>query len=651
MQIFRKDQVIFLEDVALRVCRALGSSEVQLENVSTGELSTRKTFSLCQAYAEGRLKTVADRKHELSAGVVRARPAARMTGMSDSARAETRRRMDILNHLQKMGSFEKSRKDLRVDLRLLAAVRGEVRPPHESTIYRWRRKYLKAHQDVRALFVEFDKQGGKGQTRLNSAVEALIDDKIETVFLAAKRGSATDVYDAVFLAIQLENAKRPDAEHLAVPGLRTIQRRIADLYAFERAVAEYGPREAERRFASHGRARKVARILEIVEIDHTLVDLMVTDDNRIVVGRPTLTVVLCRASRCVLGFHLSLAGHGVPAVFSALRHAMLPKTYLLKRYGDLCLDWPCFGWPERIVVDNGREFHADAIRDAMASLEVLVEYAGSRDPNDKPFVERFLRTFNYTFIHKLQGTTLSNVHERVGFQAEKEACLTLAELDQMIHVWICDVYHRRPHAGLDGRAPIDVWNEGAQAYPPQLKMNRADIDIEFSDLKQSALQHYGIDLNNFVYASPRLALLRRMLPKDAGVTVKWPRNEAGHIWVWDTTANEYFEVPNKETEYAGLTVEQAKAAKKRKAEGSPDYRQTNAEAKAINAETVAAALADKKLKARRRGARHDNQTSDDFRDHAGESAPAEPPVEAPPPPPVVHAKVKVDVPEDVESEA
>jgi putative transposase len=348
MQIFRKDQVIFLDDVALRVRRAIGASEVQLENASTGELSMHKSFNLYQAYEEGRLKTAAERKHELSDGVVRARPAARMTGMSDNAKAETRRRMDILIHLQRMGSFEKSRKGLREDLRLVAAIRGEARPPHESTVYRWRRKYLRAQQDVRALFVEFDKQGGKGGTRLDPAVEALIDEKIEAVFLGAKRGSAADVYDAVFLAIQLENAKRPEADHLAVPGLRTIQRRIADLYAFERAVAEFGHREAERRFASYGRARQVMRILEIVEIDHTPVDLMVTDDNRIVIGRPTLTIVLDRASRSVLGFHLSLAGHGVPAVFSALRHAMLPKTYLSKRYADLNLDWTCFGWPERM---------------------------------------------------------------------------------------------------------------------------------------------------------------------------------------------------------------------------------------------------------------------------------------------------------------
>lgn len=187
---------------------------------------------------------------------------------------------------------------------------------------------------------------------------------------------------------------------------------------------------------------------------------------------------------------------------------MLPKTYLTKLYADLGLEWPCFGWPERLLADNGREFHSNSLRDAMANLGVLVEYAGSRDPNDKPFVERFLRTFNYTFIHKLPGTTLSNVHQRIGIQAEKEACLTLGELDRMIHVWICSVYHVRPHRGLDGRTPIDVWVTGAKAFPPQLKMDRDALDIELSQSDRRDLHHYGVEINSFVYASQRLATLR-----------------------------------------------------------------------------------------------------------------------------------------------
>jgi putative transposase len=426
------------------------------------------------------------------------------------------------------------------------------------------------------------------------------------------------------------------------------------LYSFELALANYGRKEAERRHAFNGKSRSVDRILELVEIDHTPADILVVDETGEVRGRPMLTILLDRHSRCVLGYLLSLAGHGTPAVFSALRHALLPKTYLESRYGGK-LDWPCYGWPERILMDNGREFHADAVRDALANIGVVTEYAGSRDPNDKPYIERFNRTINYTLIHKLPGTTLSHVHKRVGFKSEAEACLTLEQLDELIHVWICDKYHRRPHAGLSGRAPIDVWNESAKAHPPLLKMNREDVDIEFCEVEERQLQHYGVDNNTFTYASPQLSLLGRMLPKSRTVTIKAPRHDMGFIWVWNQIDKEYIRVPNKDDQFNGLTLEQARAVKKRLVEAAPDYRLTNARADAVRNEIVQEAMADKKLKARRKGARLANQTSNSFRNegkaavaiqHAEFDAGAEPRGDATKVPSVV-----VEFPEDVEAEA
>jgi putative transposase len=523
-----------------------------------------------------------------------------------------------------MGSFEKSKADLRKDLELVAAARGDYRRVHESTVYRWRRRFLLAERDVRALFAQFDKQGGRDKPRLDPEVEGLIDTAIDEEVAKHKGLHAVDVHLAVFLAVQHANTKRTESEHLKAPGLRTIQRRLADLYSFEMALANYGLKEAERRHAFHGKSRSVDRILEIVEIDHTPVDLLVVDESGKVIGRPMLTVLLDRFSRCILGFHLSLAGHGTPAVFSALRHALLPKTYLEERYGGK-LDWPCYGWPERILMDNGREFHADAVRDALANISVLTEFAGSRDPNDKPHIERFNRTFNYTFVHKLPGTTLSHVHKRIGFKAEAEACLTMEQLDELIHVWICDKYHRRPHSGLYGRAPIDVWTEGARAHPPQLKMNREDIDIEFCDVEEKRLQHYGIDHNTFEYGSTQNTMLGRMLKDPRKVTIKAPRYDVGFIWVWNIHDKEYIKATNKDEQFNGLTLEQAKAVKKRLAEGAPDYQLTNAQADAVCNEIVTEALADKKLKTRRKGARMANKTSSGFRGEADAAEANQPP--------------------------
>ena len=611
-----KNQTVFLDEVEYLVISNSLTDGVLLENKQTGERAHFDTYRLVTKYLTGEFLTSAQRKAELRAGKGSSRPPARMGGLSSEAKKETHRRIDMLVRLQKIGSFNGSREDLRRGIAFVAAARNDGRIPHESTVYRWKRKYLKAQGDVRALFARFDERGGKGLSRLDPRIEAMIDDAIEQIALTQRKCCAQDILDHVLLAVQKTNKTLPLERQLSTPSKRTIQRRMLLISEFDLTVAASSLREADRRFAIQGRSRGVSRILELVEIDHTPIDLIVTNEAGDAVGRPTATVVLDRASRCVLGFHLSLAGHGVPAVFEALRHALLPKVYLTQRYKDLGLDWPCFGWMERVVMDNGTEFHADAVADALLNLGIACEFAGSRDPNDKPFIERFLRTLNYGFIHKLPGTTLDKVHKRVGFKAEDDAVLTLGELDRLIHVWICNVYHRRGHNGLDGRAPLTVWLESAKAFPPQLKMNAADVDIEFCEVAESRLQRYGIDLNTFVYSSPRLLTMGRLLPSAAKVNVKWPRNDVGYVWVWDITTQEYFKVGNKEPEYAGLTLDQAKAARSAKSASDPCYRRTVAEAGAIVREQIAQAGESRKMAVRRKGSRLANETTRPIRDGA-----------------------------------
>lgn len=620
MSFFRKDQILVLCDVEYHVINSSMEGDVLLENIATGERRMHQSANLLRAYVAGHLLTDNEARATKPVRVKKIGTSAGMDGMSTAAKAETRRRIDYINKLESLGAFDGSTEDLRGHLQEIAKCRNESRPPHTSTIYRWRKRYLKAQKDVRALSAQFDKQGGKGKTRLDAEVEVNLFESIDKIVLGQKVFSAEEVLDDVSVKIAASNAQKPKSEQINVPSLRTVQRRIAELCGYDLAVGKFGKREADRRYALMQGSRAVSRILEIVEIDHSPIDLLVTDsDRQKPIARPVITVVLDRKSRCVLGYHLSSAGYGVAAVFEAVRHALLPKTYLNERYAELELTWPCHGWPEKIVMDNGREFHANAVADALQALSIIAEFAASREPNDKACVERFLRTLNYGLIHKLPGTTLAKAHKRIGFKSEDEAALTLEDLDRIIHVWICDVYHKRPHVGLNYRAPLDVWLDGAAAHPPLLKLNQKDLDIELGEVETSALQHYGIDLNTHVYRSQRLLTLRRMLPNKPKVTVKWSKNDVGYIWVWDEIQSEYIKVPNANQEYAGLTLEQAKAAKKAHAASDVDQQPARAAARAVIRDMVTGALGDKKLKSRKRGSRLDNRNSKALRH--GESTP------------------------------
>jgi len=365
----------------------------------------------------------------------------------------------------------------------------------------------------------------------------------------------------------------------------------------------------------------VTRILELVEIDHTPADIIVVNEDRATIGRPDMTIVLDRRSRCVLGFHLSLAGHGTPAVFEALRHALLPKTYLKDSYAELNLTWNCFGWFERVLMDNGAEFHAEAVADALLSLGISSEFAPSREPNAKPFVERFNRRINYELIHTLPGTTLDHHYNRVGFDPFKEAALTLEELDRACHKWICEKYHRLPHRGLGGRSPQEVWDKEAKITPPLLKMNMEDIDIEFCEVTTSKVQHYGIDLNTFRYDSNKLQALRAALPRDSKVTVKWGRRDVGFVWIWDAINQEFFKAQNREPDYNGVTLEQAKAHRAHVTSDDAKADLNPARADEAVREMASHAMKATKHAQRRKGSRLANKSSKDSRETASAESP------------------------------
>ena len=611
-QPFNAGQILYLSAVPYAVIQTLNGGKVDMQNKLTGAFESFAAHTLLEEYVAGTLKTQGPDSLCSPISRKKCKPA-RMDHLSVRSRAETRRRMDYLVRAERANWPDLSSEERTNVLREIAKARNESWPPHESTILRWQREYRRAGEDVRALFCLQSERGGKGASRLHREVEQLLLHEIEKTFERSRSWSAEVIHLALQNAINLRNAERTRDDQLICPSLRTLQRRLARMPAYDVAVAKHGVTEANRRFARLGASRATYRILELVEIDHTPIDILVVNEDGLPIGRPMLTVVLDRYSRCILGFHLSLAGSGTEAVFEAIRHALLPKTYLQLRYADLNLEWPCFGWFNKLLMDNGREFHSGALEDALLNIGIITEYAGSRQPNDKPFVERFQKTLNYSFIHTLPGTTLAKVHHRIGFKSESEAAITLETLDKLIHIWICDVYHRRPHMGLGKRTPLDVWNESARVNTPELKLDADRLDIEFGQRTVCTLQKYGIDLQTFRFHSDRLLQLIKRLPPHSKVEVKWTKSEAGWVHVWDEANREFFKVPNIANEFRGLTMNQAKLAKRVRAEGTSDDSVTRASATAIVNDISDEARQSKKLKHRRAAARLDNKTSKSLR--------------------------------------
>jgi putative transposase len=149
--------------------------------------------------------------------------------------------------------------------------------------------------------------------------------------------------------------------------------------------------------------------LAVVEIDHTLLDIIVVDINGIVLGRPTLTIVVCRATRMVIGFCLTWEAPNYTAVMLSLRHAIAEKPDMVNLFGGKveCQFEP-HGVPITVIIDNALEFYSASFKTACAALGIAwVVYCQRRRPQWKGRVKRYLRTLGSNVLHNMPGSTKS----------------------------------------------------------------------------------------------------------------------------------------------------------------------------------------------------------------------------------------------------
>ena len=130
--------------------------------------------------------------------------------------------------------------------------------------------------------------------------------------------------------------------------------------------------------------------LGIVQIDHTLVDVMVVDEvRRQSMGRPWITVAFDIATRAVLGFHLSLNAPSSISVGLTLAMVGLPKERWLVERG-IEVEWPMFGIPRLLHLDNGAEFHSVALSRGCERYGISLEYRPPGRPHFGGHIERWI---------------------------------------------------------------------------------------------------------------------------------------------------------------------------------------------------------------------------------------------------------------------
>ncbi len=420
-------------------------------------------------------------------------------------------------------------------------------------------RYLRAFEasggNIRALVPSATRRTA-GESRLGAEVEGIIQGVLAECRAAPAQRTVRDVYFMVVERVRVRNQGYPPEERIMAPDRSTIYRRVG--VEGPAAILRRRPGPGEQRAAAGVRpGPRATRPLERVELDHTVLDLIVVDEeDRLPIGRPTVTLALDVYSGLPAGVHVGFEPAGYGAAMRCLLHAILPKEDAQARYGTTQA-WPVYGLPETLVVDRAPHLVSGDLGDACGPLGIHLDPTPVQRPWFKGAIERQFRTHNTGLVHGLPGTTFSNVLARGEYDAAGLACISLTRFREILHVYLLDVYGQKWNRGVEG-VPAQRWAAAvAGGWTPGLHHDAEEMRLLLGRSAVRTIQRAGIDHLSLRYQSAELEALRRAMPAGTAVALKYDPEDLGALHVQvpaaqrDPEGSAWLRVPALHQEYAG----------------------------------------------------------------------------------------------------
>ncbi|MCE5181525.1 MAG: Mu transposase C-terminal domain-containing protein [Betaproteobacteria bacterium] len=425
---------------------------------------------------------------------------------------------------------------------------------HATTLYKWIRKY-EAQGRVTALQV--NARSDKGMVKLPKEVEAIIAATVESEYLTRNPKSILRICQEI--RSKCERAKLP------APHCNTVRKRIDMLSDEMRISRRRGRKAAAQQFSPiKGHFPGADYPLSVVQIDHTKMDIILVDDiHRRPIGRPWITLAIDVFSRMVAGFYVSFDPPGALATGLCIAHAILAKDKWLAKH-NVVSEWPCWGLPKTIHLDNAKEFRGNMLQRACKEYGINLEWRPVARPHFGGHIERLVGTLMKE-IHTLDGTTFSNTRERGDYDSEKSAAMTLSDLESWLATYIVDVYHQREHKSI-GMAPIEKFREGIFGSDDKpgtgLPEKIADGDrvrLDFMPFEERTIQNYGVVIDEIHYYHD---VLRRWIGETDTSNSKAKRKfmfrldprDISTVWFYDPEVMEYYPIPYRDTSHPPISL-------------------------------------------------------------------------------------------------
>lgn len=450
--------------------------------------------------------------------------------------------------------------------RAMVAAQADTVGVHPNTLYKWIRRY----EDSRFLTALVPgRRKDKGTKKLSEDVEKIIREVIESDYLTRQKKSPAKVCREVERRCRESNLKPPHPN--------TVRNRLKAIPAYYQTTKRHGYKAAkDTYFPLKGTFPGADCPLAVVQIDHTPLDIILVDDiHRKSIGKPWLTLAVDVFSRMVVGYHISFDPPSALSTGLCLAHAILPKErWLTKR--EIDGEWPCYGIPQTIHVDNAQEFRGTMLQKACDQYGIDIEWRPVARPEFGGHVERILGTLADE-VKALPGATFSNPQERGRYKSEAKAALSFTEFEKWIATLIVQAYHHKLHSGIE-TSPIEKYKEGilgSDTRPgiglPARVMDENRLRLDFMPYISRSILNYGVLIDKIYYWADAL---RRWIdaPDTENPKVKRkfifrrdPR-DISTIWFFDPELDTYFPIPYRDTSHPPISIWEYREAKRRSKE-------------------------------------------------------------------------------------
>lgn len=553
-----------------RVARHLGNGILAIEDLRAGRFLERSVADLLAAWGRGEL-VFGDRPFPDSDQAVRealrhAHTDAFRQSYSQEQQERAKAKLAYVSRLSPLPRSENIMtpviKEVWGNAALWKGTFAFERPPHFTTVAKWIRVYHDADKDIRAL-IDRHLEKGNREERYDPIVIRMVDDMIETRYLTLERPTITSIRKDLKGMVAIENVTRLRAEQLKAPSYDYLKRQIAQLAPYDVCKARFGQRVADIKFRFATKGVDAQRPLGRACMDHCRMDVFVIDERTgLPLGRPWLTVVIDEFTRYILGYYLSFEEPSSVSMTRALRHALGPKD---SSPNAKCA-WDAWGIMDMLVVDNGMEFHAQALEAGAGRFGIAVQFCPRRKPWYKGKVERYFGTLNTGLLVDMKGKTFSSLVLKGDYDPAKHAVMTLGTLRRVVHTWIVNIYHQEDHGGLENRPPSLVWDESVATIDRFLPPSSLTLESAFSKSDTRRLTHKGIEFDSLFYNSAELGALREQHGHEFDVEVRSCDDDLGSLIVVAPDGKTLVKVPALDQDYAaGLTRWQHKVCRRYRA--------------------------------------------------------------------------------------